>query len=80
MFPLSQMSLSTPVNTSEAARSRIICGMEPRADAPSDTRTELKMIVALVLGGPHFSQHYLAWLNDRGGDKGDGLNAEERRG
>lgn len=49
MFPLSLMSLSTPVNSAEAARSCIIwwsCG----ADALSDTRTELKMIVTLVLG------------------------------
>lgn len=49
VFPLSLMSLSTPVNISEAARSCIICEVEPWADALSDTHTELKMIVTLVL-------------------------------
>lgn len=50
MFPLSLMSLSTPVNISEAARSCIICEVELRADALSDTHAELKMIVTLVMG------------------------------
>ncbi len=50
VFPLSLMSLSTPVNISEATRSCIICEVEPRADALSDTHTELKLIVTLVLG------------------------------
>lgn len=49
-FPLSLISLSTLVNISEAVRSSIICEVEPRADALSDTRTELRMIVTLVLG------------------------------
>lgn len=50
MFPLSRMSLSTPVNISKAVRSCIICEVELQADALSDTHTELKMIVTLVLG------------------------------
>lgn len=50
VFPLSLMSLSTPVNISEAARSCIICEVEPRADTLSDTHTKLKMIVTLLLG------------------------------
>lgn len=50
MLPLSLMSLSTLVNISKAAWSCIICEVEPRADALSDTHTELKMIVTLVLG------------------------------
>lgn len=49
MLPLSVMSLSTLVNISEAVRSCILCEVEPRADAVSDTHTELKMIVTLVL-------------------------------
>lgn len=61
------MSLSTLVNTSEAARSRIICEVKARADALSDTHTELKMIVALVLE-THFSHHYLTWFNDTWGE------------
>lgn len=49
MLLLSLMSLSTPVNILEAARSCRMCEMELQSDALSDTHTELKMIVTLVL-------------------------------
>lgn len=50
IFPLSLMSLSTPSNISEAARSSIISEVELRADVLSDAHTELKMIVMLAVG------------------------------
>ena len=53
--------------------------MEPWADALSDTHTELKVIITLVLES-YFSHHYLTWFNNTGGDKGDGLNIEKRKG
>lgn len=55
MLLLWPMSLSTPVNISQAAWSCIISEMELQPDVLSDTLTELKIIVTLVLGS-HTSQ------------------------
>lgn len=54
--------------------------MELQADTLSDTHTELKMIVTLVLGCYSSSTTIFPWFNGTGEDKGDGLNTEGRVG
>jgi len=55
-----------------------LCEREPQVDALSDTNAELKMIVTLLLGS-HFSCFYRTCFSDTRGDKGDGLNTEEKQ-
>lgn len=83
MLLLSLMSLLTPVNISEAARSCIICEMELQSDALSDTHwvenERVENDSHFGAAEPHFSNHYLPWFNDTETDKRDGLNTEERK-
>lgn len=56
-----------------------MCGVEPRADALSDTCTKLKMIVALV-PEQHFSSPLSRVVQRHWREiRGDGLNTEERK-
>lgn len=70
VFPLSLMSLSTPVNSSEAVRSCIICEVEPWGWCTVRYTYRAENDSHIGAGEPHFSRHYLAWFNDSGGDKG----------